>query len=47
MGRDYYTPRNNSRQQGGVARPAAGSNIREYGPYGDDDVDRYYVKLKD
>ena len=36
LGRDYYTARNNSRQQGGAARPAAANNIREYGPYGDD-----------
>ena len=37
LGRDYYTARNNSRQQGGAARPAAAANnIREYGPYGDD-----------
>ena len=32
LGRDYYTPRNNPRHQGGATRPVG----REYGPYGDD-----------
>ena len=32
LGRDYYTPRNNPRHQGGATRPVG----RDYGPYGDD-----------